>query len=132
MEPIKPVQRVYIEVIESLRGVASLGVVMYHFANSTLPTIKPNPIGAYFEWAKLGLNLGIDVFQLPVDFLLVEVVLLGVDRSELAGVQRHQCFPGQALAVELPYEVGERITEELRILRPKTGNRTKTGLQAFQ
>jgi len=58
------------------------------------------------EFFDIGLNLGIDVFQLPVDFLLVEVVLLGVDRSELAGVQRHQCFPGQALAVELPYEGG--------------------------
>ncbi|MBK8417137.1 MAG: acyltransferase [Bacteroidetes bacterium] len=57
MEPTKPIQRVYIEVIESLRGVASLGVVMYHFANSTLPTIKPNPIGAYFEWAKLGIPM---------------------------------------------------------------------------
>lgn len=57
MEIPKARPRVYIEIIESLRGVASLGVVLYHFANSTLPTIKPNPIGSYFEWAKLGIPM---------------------------------------------------------------------------
>ena len=41
--------------IEFLRGVAALGVVGFHFANSTLPTIKPNPMGDFFEWAKLGI-----------------------------------------------------------------------------
>ena len=57
MEIPKARPRVYIEIIETLRGVASLGVVLYHFANSTLPTIKPNPIGSYFEWAKLGIPM---------------------------------------------------------------------------
>ena len=55
MEELKPRTRVYVEIIEFLRGVAAIGVVSYHFANSTLPTIKPNPMGDFFEWAKLGI-----------------------------------------------------------------------------
>lgn len=47
----------HVDVIELLRGIAALGVVCYHFANSTLPTIKPNPIGTFFEWAKLGIPM---------------------------------------------------------------------------
>lgn len=47
----------HIEIIELLRGIASLGVVCFHFANSTLPTIKPNPLGSFFEWAKLGIPI---------------------------------------------------------------------------
>ncbi|HMT27946.1 MAG TPA: acyltransferase [Bacteroidia bacterium] len=47
----------HIDIIELLRGIAALGVVCYHFANSTLPTIKPNPLGTFFEWAKLGIPM---------------------------------------------------------------------------
>ncbi|MBL0343133.1 MAG: acyltransferase [Bacteroidetes bacterium] len=49
--------RHHIQIIELLRGIAALGVVCYHFANSTLPTIKPNPLGSFFEWAKLGIPM---------------------------------------------------------------------------
>jgi len=47
----------YVNIIELLRGIAALGVVCFHFANSTLPTIKPNPLGSFFEWAKLGIPM---------------------------------------------------------------------------
>lgn len=47
----------FVDVIDLLRGIAALGVVCYHFTNSTLPSIKPNPIGSYFEWAKLGIPM---------------------------------------------------------------------------
>lgn len=47
----------FAEIIELLRGIAALGVVCFHFANSTLPTIKPNPLGTFFEWAKLGIPM---------------------------------------------------------------------------
>ena len=54
-EKIKP--RLFIEVIESMRGIASLGVVCFHFGNGTLPSIVPNSFGSFFDWAKLGIPL---------------------------------------------------------------------------
>ena len=68
MDEIKPITRprIYIEVIESMRGMAALGVVFFHFVNSTLPTIKPNPLSGYFEWA----HLGIPVFFIISGFII--------------------------------------------------------------
>lgn len=43
--------------IESLRGIAALGVVCFHFGNGTLPTLMPNSFGPFFEWAKSGIPL---------------------------------------------------------------------------
>ncbi len=54
-EQTKP--RIFIEVIESLRGIAALGVVCFHFGNGTLPTLMPNSFGPFFEWAKSGIPL---------------------------------------------------------------------------
>ena len=51
----RPKPRLFIEVIESMRGVAALGVVCFHFSNGTLPTLMPNNIGGFFEWARLGI-----------------------------------------------------------------------------
>ncbi len=54
----KPINKQHhIQIIELLRGIAALGVVCFHYANSTLPTIKPNPMGTLFEWAKLGIPM---------------------------------------------------------------------------
>jgi peptidoglycan/LPS O-acetylase OafA/YrhL len=53
----KPKPRLFIEVIESMRGIAALGVVCYHFANGTLPTLIPNSFGSFFDWARLGIPL---------------------------------------------------------------------------
>ncbi len=52
-----PKPRLFIEVIESMRGMAALGVVFYHFGNGTLPTLVPNYFGSFFEWARLGIPI---------------------------------------------------------------------------
>ena len=51
----KPKPRLFIEVIESMRGIAALGVVCFHFGNGTLISLMPNSFGPFFEWAKLGI-----------------------------------------------------------------------------
>lgn len=43
------------DVIDCVRGIAAVGVMLIHFSNSTLPTIKPNPLGEFFQWAYLGI-----------------------------------------------------------------------------
>jgi peptidoglycan/LPS O-acetylase OafA/YrhL len=53
----KPKPRIFFEVIETMRGVAALGVVFYHFANGTLPSLTPNFFGSFLEWARMGIPI---------------------------------------------------------------------------
>lgn len=50
-----------------MRGLASLGVVCYHFSNGTMPSIVPNGFGSFFEWARLGIPMFfvISAFVIP-------------------------------------------------------------------
>ncbi len=59
--------------IESLRGIAALGVMCIHFATSTLPTIKPNPLGDFFQWA----HLGIPIFFIISGFIIPYAMYTG-------------------------------------------------------
>jgi peptidoglycan/LPS O-acetylase OafA/YrhL len=47
----------HIEILDFLRGIASIAVVFFHFANSNMPTILPNPLGPYFSYGKLGVQV---------------------------------------------------------------------------
>lgn len=56
-----------------MRGIAALGVMLIHFSNSTLPTIKPNPLGEFFQWA----HLGIPVFFIISGFIIPYAMYTG-------------------------------------------------------
>lgn len=43
--------------IEVLRGLAALSVCLFHFSNSTLPTIKPNLLSGFFSYGYLGVQV---------------------------------------------------------------------------
>lgn len=60
----KPKQ--HIQILDFLRGIAALAVVIFHFATSTLPTIKPNLLGDYFSHG----NLGVKVFFVISGFVI--------------------------------------------------------------
>ena len=47
----------HITILDFLRGIAALSVVFFHFANATLPTIKPNLLSDFFNWGKLGVQV---------------------------------------------------------------------------
>jgi len=55
IEAKKPKQHILI--LDFLRGIAALSVVFFHFANSALPTIKPNIAGEYFSHGDLGVKV---------------------------------------------------------------------------
>ncbi len=59
-------EKKHIDTLDFLRGIAALSVVLFHFSNSTLPTIKPNPLGDFFS---LG-NLGVQVFFVISGFVI--------------------------------------------------------------
>jgi peptidoglycan/LPS O-acetylase OafA/YrhL len=46
-----------IDIVEFLRGVAALLVVFFHYANSTIPSIKPNPLAAVFAYGRHGVEM---------------------------------------------------------------------------
>jgi peptidoglycan/LPS O-acetylase OafA/YrhL len=64
-----------------MRGIAALGVMCIHFATSTLPTIKPNPLGEFFQWA----HLGIPIFFIISGFIIPYAMYTGGYRLAMAG-----------------------------------------------
>ncbi|MGB0839550.1 MAG: acyltransferase family protein [Chitinophagales bacterium] len=49
--------REHINLLDFLRGFAALGVVLFHFSNSTLPTIKPNYLTDIFFYGQYGVQV---------------------------------------------------------------------------
>jgi peptidoglycan/LPS O-acetylase OafA/YrhL len=47
--------KIFVDVIESMRGIAALGVVCYHFTHGTIPSMVPNSLSSYFIWARMGI-----------------------------------------------------------------------------
>ncbi len=47
----------HIKILDLLRGLAALGVVLFHFSNSTLPTIKPNYLTNLFFYGQYGVQV---------------------------------------------------------------------------
>lgn len=50
-------EKKHISTLDFLRGIAALAVVLFHYSNSTLPTIKPNPLGDVFSFGYLGVQV---------------------------------------------------------------------------
>jgi len=50
-------ERKHLGHLDLLRGIAALAVVLFHFSNSTLPTVKPNLLGPLFSWGDLGVQV---------------------------------------------------------------------------
>jgi peptidoglycan/LPS O-acetylase OafA/YrhL len=82
--------RVFFSVIESLRGLAALGVVAYHFANGTLPTVSPIFFGSQMEWARQGIPLFfvISGFVIPYSMFLAKYELRDAGRYFLKRMVR--------------------------------------------
>ncbi|MFM7900527.1 MAG: acyltransferase family protein [Bacteroidota bacterium] len=59
-------EKKHLDNLDLLRGIAALAVVLFHYSNSTLPTIKPNPLGHLFSWG----NLGVQVFFVISGFVI--------------------------------------------------------------
>ncbi len=47
----------HISILDPLRGIAALGVVLFHFSGSILPTIRPNPLEEFFDPARFGVQV---------------------------------------------------------------------------
>ena len=47
----------HIEIIDFLRGIAALSVVLFHYATSSIASIKPNATSEFFEWGRLGVQV---------------------------------------------------------------------------
>jgi len=57
LPPVKGKAKSHIEILDFLRGLAALGVVLFHFSGSALPTIKPNALTDFFSWGMLGVQV---------------------------------------------------------------------------
>ena len=47
----------HIKILDFLRGFAALAVVLFHYSNSTMPTIKPNYLSDIFAYGKYGVQV---------------------------------------------------------------------------
>ncbi len=63
----------HIEIIDFLRGLAALSVVLFHFATSSIASIKPNLVSDFFAWGKLG----VQVFFVISGFIIPYSMFLG-------------------------------------------------------
>lgn len=61
----------HIKILDFLRGFAALAVVLFHFSNSTMPTIKPNYCSDVFAYGKYGVQVFfvISGFVIPLSMM---------------------------------------------------------------
>jgi len=62
----------HLDNLDLLRGIAALAVVLFHFSNSTLPTIKPNPLGPLFSWGDLGVQVFFVISGFVIPFAMYQ------------------------------------------------------------
>lgn len=62
----------HLDNLDLLRGVAALAVVLFHYSNSTLPTIKPNPLGPWFSWGDLGVQVFFVISGFVIPFAMYQ------------------------------------------------------------
>ena len=62
----------HIKILDFLRGFAALGVVLFHFSNSTLPTIKPNGLSDIFYYGKFGVQAFFVISGLVIPYSMVK------------------------------------------------------------
>ena len=93
----------HIKILDFLRGFAALGVVFFHFSNSTLPTIKPNELGDIFYYGKFGVQVFFVISGFIIPYSMVKSNYLISDYFKTILVRYVRIAPPAYFAILLTF-----------------------------